>query len=133
MFTADKGELVAYPPGKKGGSYEVPEGTVTLGEKAFAGAHLTEISIPDTVEEIGKGAFSECSSSLRLLFAGSSRATELSLVSSGESIPFDSSTDFAGPRHFNREGILRVSVETTISPEILGGGGSHCPVRARGQ
>ena len=42
-------------------SFEVPEGTVCIGENAFAeGKYLYSISLPDTVREISKNAFSGC-------------------------------------------------------------------------
>lgn len=42
-------------------SFEVPEGTVFIGENAFSeGKYLYSISLPDTVKVIGKNAFTGC-------------------------------------------------------------------------
>ena len=42
-------------------TFDVPEGTVSIGENAFAeGEYLYTITLPDTVREIGKNAFANC-------------------------------------------------------------------------
>lgn len=45
---------------------------VALGEQAFSGSTVRAVSVPDSVEQIGKGAFADCNnlSSLRLPFVG---------------------------------------------------------------
>jgi len=63
LFTKDKTELVAYPSGKEGESYEIPSGVKVIRAGAFKGADkLKEIQFPDTVEKIGNEAFRDCTS-----------------------------------------------------------------------
>lgn len=56
----DAGKLLSYPCGKSG-AYAVPEGTVSIGEKAFANAkNLTELSLPSTLAFVDAEAFAGC-------------------------------------------------------------------------
>lgn len=58
----DAGKLLSYPCGKSG-TYNVPEGTVSIGEKAFANAAgLTEITLPSTLAYVDAEAFAGCTS-----------------------------------------------------------------------
>ena len=50
--------LYAYPSAK--GSLAIPSGVKTIGEYAFCGSGLTELSIPANVKNISKGAFYDC-------------------------------------------------------------------------
>ena len=53
--------LMAYPQGKKNSVYNVPMGTKVIHDYAFLkNKHIEKIVIPESVEEIGEGAFSEC-------------------------------------------------------------------------
>ena len=50
-------ELLIYPRSKEGTSYTVPEGVTRLGERSFASNQtLTELILPDSLEEIGDQA-----------------------------------------------------------------------------
>ena len=48
------------------GSVVIPEGTTYIGHLAFAGSSVTEITLPDTVEEIEPDAFSDCAGLVRV-------------------------------------------------------------------
>ncbi len=62
IFTKDGKELVAFPAGC-GGEYAVPNGVEKIWAGAFGGAYdLNQVIIPDSVNAIGDGVFSECSS-----------------------------------------------------------------------
>ncbi|RYG97987.1 MAG: leucine-rich repeat domain-containing protein [Alphaproteobacteria bacterium] len=62
LFNKARTELVRFPYGKPG-SYVVPETVVEVRRFAFAGSwHLTNVSIPSSVQSIGDGAFSYCRS-----------------------------------------------------------------------
>ena len=61
IFTKDKKELVLYPPGRADEEYTIPNGTEKIREKAFAyNANLETINLPDSLKEIGDGAFYFC-------------------------------------------------------------------------
>ena len=62
LFYNDRKELKQYPAGKKEVSYNIPEGTEVIAEKAFAGCkNLQYISIPHSMTIISQRAFSGCS------------------------------------------------------------------------
>ncbi|MBR5536099.1 MAG: leucine-rich repeat protein [Clostridia bacterium] len=56
VFTKDMTTLVYMPMGKTG-SYEIPEGVTTIGERAFDDTHLSAVTIPESVKTISDGAF----------------------------------------------------------------------------
>ena len=69
LFTRDGQQLVCYPAGKSGHTYEIPKGTTAIWTEAFASRTypaeknpiaepLERIVIPDSVTEIGMNAFS---------------------------------------------------------------------------
>ena len=61
LFNKTQTEIVAYPAGKAGTSYSIPEGVTSIGSNAFNGcALLSEISIPNSVTSIGTAAFRAC-------------------------------------------------------------------------
>lgn len=65
LFNYDKTELIAYPGGKEGTSYSIPEGVKTISGGTYGGAfagslNLTEVNIPEGVEVIESNAFSIC-------------------------------------------------------------------------
>ena len=61
IFTGDKKELVMYPSGKEDETYQIPAGTTSVRERAFAyNAHLQKVTVPDSVREIGDYAFYFC-------------------------------------------------------------------------
>jgi hypothetical protein len=53
--------LLVYPQNKSSSSYEIPIGTVAIGEGALSLCnHLTSVTIPDSISSIGAGAFTGC-------------------------------------------------------------------------
>ena len=55
-------DLISFPMGKGGSSYNIPAGVKAIGEYAFSGCSgLTSLIIPESVTEIGDMAFSGCS------------------------------------------------------------------------
>ncbi len=77
LLTYDGTELVAYPIAKTATSYTIPNGVITVRNKAFNQCtKLTEVTIPSSVTTIGSGAFSYCTSLATVTFeAGSQLAT----------------------------------------------------------
>lgn len=60
LFNKSGSELIRFPAGRNG-SYTIPDSVTNIGYGAFFGcAALTEITIPDSVTYIGYGAFSCC-------------------------------------------------------------------------
>lgn len=63
LFSRDGTRLIKYACGKEEESYTIPEGTVVIEHDAFAYAkHLTEVTLPDSVEELCDSAFIHCES-----------------------------------------------------------------------
>jgi hypothetical protein len=63
LFNKSKTKIVAYPAGKTGSNYNIPNLVTTIGDRAFDGcSSLTSINIPNAVTTIGDRAFDGCSS-----------------------------------------------------------------------
>ena len=61
LFDKTGTRLLVYPCGRPGDTYEVPEGTVEIGEFAFAGCQqLSAVTIPESVTVIGSNSFWNC-------------------------------------------------------------------------
>ena len=60
LFQKQEHELVYYPAGKSGKQYQIPDGTRSIGERAFDHAGFTEVTIPGSVETIKDNAFAFC-------------------------------------------------------------------------
>lgn len=59
LFNKEKTTLLYFPNGRTG-TYSIPETVTTIGEDAFFGSSLTDITIPNGVTVIGDRAFSCC-------------------------------------------------------------------------
>ncbi len=57
LFSKDGTELIAYPNGKAGDSYDIPEGVEKLDEECFYYSSLKEVTLPSTLQFIDSGAF----------------------------------------------------------------------------
>ncbi len=53
-------ELYSYPAGRNDYSFKIPKRTTAIGENAFAGAQVSNVTISDSVKEIKYGAFNNC-------------------------------------------------------------------------
>ncbi len=61
LFSRDGTRLIKYAAGKKDTLYRVADGTVKMEAYAFQGANnLTEVVLPDSIEQIEKGSFWGC-------------------------------------------------------------------------
>lgn len=63
LFSKNGTELIHYPAGKSSSSYKIPEGTTTICSDAFSDCkNLQEVTLPESIERVEAGAFSENSS-----------------------------------------------------------------------
>ncbi len=61
LFNKDMKELIEYPGGKSGDSYDVPESVTVISPYAFmSNSYLRTINMPDSVAQIGQNAFVGC-------------------------------------------------------------------------
>ena len=61
LFDQTGTKLLVYPCGRPGDTCDVPEGTVEIGEFAFAGCQqLSAVTIPESVTVIGSNSFWNC-------------------------------------------------------------------------
>lgn len=60
LYDSKKEIILAYPARKTGDTYTIPSSVKRIGEGAFRGNSLTEISIPNSVTEYGHEAFAYC-------------------------------------------------------------------------
>lgn len=58
LFTKDMKKLVCYPAEKSGTSYTIPDGIEKIGIASFYETKLKEITLPDSLNEISRHAFS---------------------------------------------------------------------------
>ena len=62
LFTKDMKTIRAYPCGKQGNTYSIPNSVTSIGNYAFCGClGLTSVTIPNSVTSIGVRAFFGCS------------------------------------------------------------------------
>jgi len=61
IFSKDLQTLIAFPRGRTG-HYDIPDGTLNIGEKAFANCKIESIHLPDGVQKLSNGAFLGCMS-----------------------------------------------------------------------
>lgn len=57
ILYADGGKTLFLYPAKRKGEYTIPSNVTKIAEDAFAYSNLTKIVVPDTVTELGDGAF----------------------------------------------------------------------------
>lgn len=68
LFTIDMSSIVAYPAGKKEETYTIPNTVTNIGGGAFHScSSLTNITIPNTVTNIGERAFTRCKSLTKIV------------------------------------------------------------------
>lgn len=59
IFTKGLKTLVAFPRGRSG-HYDIPAGTLIIGENAFANCKIESVYLPDSVQKLSEGAFAGC-------------------------------------------------------------------------
>jgi uncharacterized protein (TIGR02145 family) len=58
LFNKDKTTLIQYPAYKKSTSYTIPDGVIVIGNESFNANMLRTVTIPSSVADIGRNAFS---------------------------------------------------------------------------
>ena len=53
--------IITYPAAKTNDKFIIPGSITTIGNAAFMGSYLGQVTIPDSVTSIGSEAFSSCS------------------------------------------------------------------------
>ena len=77
VFDKKRNELVFYPPDRTPTHYTIPEGTVSIGCKAFMDQErLTRVTFCDSITSIMQGAFCNCTN-LKSVLMRNCRVTEL--------------------------------------------------------
>lgn len=62
VFSKDGTKLIVFPSGRSG-DYQIPDGTVSVGDYAFYYCvNISSITVPGSVRSLGEGAFGNCSS-----------------------------------------------------------------------
>ena len=129
LYSKNGDTVISYPKGKNGTSYVIADGVTYVGDYAFAGCELTEVTVPDTAEVIGVGAFYH-SARLQTVHMGEG-------VKSIEYRAFESCTSLKSPdlpQTLNRIGeeafnsctsIRSISVPTSVT-YIGSGAFKHC-------
>lgn len=60
LFNKKEKQLHTYPSGKENETYVIPDGILSIAERAFYYSLLSSITIPNTVTSIGEYAFQSC-------------------------------------------------------------------------
>jgi hypothetical protein len=76
LFSHDGSVLIQYPAGKTGERYAIPPRVERIGTQAFYCAHLSSVTIPDSVTVIEEEAFRNCSNLKSVIIPRSVRVIE---------------------------------------------------------
>lgn len=77
LFSADESKLIAYPSGRDGTSYTVPDGTSSIGTYAFADAGwLQVLDLPDSLASFSQDCIALCSSLNTVKYRGTAYTVE---------------------------------------------------------
>ena len=78
LFTRGGKHLVAYPSGKGGSSYAVPDGVTDIDDFSFMrNESLSEIVLPRTLKSIGEEAFRDCIALQEMVIPASVRSVDM--------------------------------------------------------
>lgn len=104
LFNRQAKRLLWYDPAKKDETYAIPEGTLSIGSQAFFGATPTAITVPDSVEEIARYAFSSCLNLKKINIPA--KVTELNAVFPGRGTLVDIQVSPDNPVFYIQDGVL---------------------------
>ena len=130
LFDKSQTTLIEYPAGNLATSYKIPKGVITIGDSAFFRSGLTNVTIPNSVTNIGEGAFEDCFS-LANVTIGSGVTTigdsAFEYCSSLTSITIPNSVASIGADAFNKTGLTSVTIPnsvTSLGPRSF----EYCPL-----
>ena len=86
LFNKDKTELICYPAAKAGDAYVVPDSVSRIADDAFSGSGLASILLPENMDSIGTGAFSECTALKAIVIPDGITVLEAGLFSNCRSL-----------------------------------------------
>ena len=82
LFTKDMKTLCVYPAGRPNASFEIPDGTETVGAGAFYGAgNLKQLTLPLSVRDVLENAFENCGALDTVYYGGTKEEWEAPLIS----------------------------------------------------
>ncbi len=115
IYTADGKTLAMYPGGRMGEA-EIAEGVTRIGDRAFFGCCISEVTLPDTVEEIGISAFERCSELKEIAIPDSVKAIEpYAFCSSGvESVTLNEGVESIGTGAFESTKITEIYLPDSL-------------------
>ncbi|ERJ11880.1 leucine-rich repeat domain-containing protein [Haloplasma contractile] len=113
MFNKAMTSLIKYPQKKILTTYTVPDTVTEIEDNAFKSCNLEEIIIPDGVEQIGKGAFSNCTSLKYVTIPGTIKRIEDETFSNNfalEMVLISEGVEEIGEHAFNGAGTGKLSI-----------------------
>lgn len=73
-----KGKLISYPAGKEGDTYQIPESVTEIGEGAFGDCEkLVSFTIPNGITELKENMFRHCTALREVKFASGTRIEKI--------------------------------------------------------
>ena len=94
-------------------SLEVPEGTTSIGDYAFAGTGLTSVTIPSSVTSIGVGAFAGCNGLTSIAIPAGVVSVGAGAIAADTTIVVPASMNVARVFADSKETIARVAITGT--------------------
>ncbi len=121
MYDESGTVLLRYPSGRENGEFDIPEGVVSIGPRAFAESRVEAVSIPGSVEVLCQEAFGGCKSLQEIeVDAGRIEAQAFNYCATLEYVSLGRRVREIGPAAFRGCWLLREIVipqgVTAISP-----------------
>ncbi|MDE7293948.1 MAG: leucine-rich repeat domain-containing protein, partial [Oscillospiraceae bacterium] len=116
IYTADGNTLAMYPGGRTGEA-EFAEGVTRIGDRAFYGCRISGVTLPETVEKIGNGAFENCGELFDIAIPGSVKAIEpYAFCGSGlESVTLNEGVESIGTGAFESTKITEIYLPDSLT------------------